>query len=123
MSFQAQQGRRTRLPDLTIPISTKVSNMMNADEYAGYSHLVILGEAGTYDGTINLEMNNDPSLDETNDSQWSLYHPITPGTAVTPTANVGVVIPSPPSHGFRLKSTVNEDPALTFKVWGIKQGR
>lgn len=120
MTFEAQQGRRTRLTDLVIPVTTDVSNMLNEAEYGGYSHLAILGLAGTYDGNMSLEANIDPALDETNDDQWKLYHPITPGTAVVPVADIMIVIPSPPTHGFRIKSSSSEDPAVTFQVWGIK---
>jgi len=119
MAFEAQQGRRSRLVDLVIPVTTQPSNFISSDQYEQFTHLAILAPAGTFDGTINLEANNDPSADETADAQWSLYHPITPGTAVVLVATEMIVIPSPPTHGFRLKSTVNEDPGLTFKVWGI----
>ena len=123
MSFDAQQGRRTRLTDLVIPLAADVSNMLNEDEYGGYDALAIYPVTGTYDGAMSLEVNQDPSEDETNDSQWTAYDPITPGTAVVPVSNRMIVIPSPPTHGFRIKSASNEDPLVTFRVWGIRYGR
>ena len=119
MAFQAQQGKRNRLTDLVITQTADVSNMLNSDQYSQYTELAILAPAGTFDGTIGPECNIDPSLDETNDDQWKTYHPSTPGTTLAFPAAVLTVFPSPPTHGFRLKSSSAEDPALTFKVWGL----
>ncbi len=123
MSFEALSGRRTRLTDLVIPATADVTNMLTEDEYGGYDALAIYPVTGTYDGAMSLEVNQDPSADETNDAQWTAYDPITPGTAVVPVSNRLIVIPSPPTHGFRIKSASAEDPLVTFRVWGIRYGR
>lgn len=70
MTFEAQQGRRSRLTDLVIPVTTDVSNFISEDEYGQFNALAILAPAGTFDGTINLEANNDPALDETADAHY-----------------------------------------------------
>ncbi len=124
MSFEADQGRRSRLTDLTIPSGTDVSNFLNEREYGRFDALALESPA-TFPETAGLEANNDPALAEGDDAQWSTYHPITPGTAVTwvATTNIMYVIPTPPTHGFRLKTTGNVAADRTFKVWGIFYGR
>ncbi len=123
MSFDALAGRRTRLTDLVIPQAGDATNFLDEKEYGGYDALAIYPVTGTYDGAMSLEVNQDPSADQGNDAQWTAYDPITPGVAVVPVSNRLIVIPAPPTHGFRIKSASAEDPLVTFRVWGINYGR
>ncbi|KKN39742.1 hypothetical protein LCGC14_0740210 [marine sediment metagenome] len=119
MSFQAQQGRRTRLADLVIDNGVSESNFLNSDQYSMFTHLAILAPA-TLTDTVRGEVNSDPSADQTSDTQWKAYHPITPGTLVAFPVSVVTVIPAPPTHGFRLNSDSNEGAKRTFKCWGLR---
>jgi len=124
MSFDAQQGRRSRLTDLVIPNGADASNFLSEDEY-GLFDAVAIESPATFPETAGLEANNDASADQTADAQWSTYHPITPGTAVTwvATTNIMYVLPAPPTHGFRLRTTGNVAAERTFRIWGIHYGR
>jgi len=119
MPFDAEQGRRSRLVDLVIPNTTQPSNFISSSEYEKFTHLAFL-HIGAIAETVNPQVNNDPAADETADAQWNLYDPITPGTAgFTLVADVLVVIPAPPTHGFRLKSTTNVAAERTIRCWGL----
>ena len=118
MAFDAQQGRRSRLEDLIIPNGTDVSNFLNSDQYEQYTHLAVLAPA-VLTNACSPEANIDPSADETLDAQWKAYHPLTAGTAVTFPADTITIIPSAPTHGFRIKSAANEGAERTFRIWGI----
>ena len=121
MAFDAEQGRRSRLTDLVIPNGTQASNFISSSIYAQFHDIAILPPA-TLPETVNPQFNNDPSLDETADAQWTTYLPLDPKDAdLDFVAGVGILLPAPPTHGFRVKSTANVAAERTFKVWGIRR--
>ncbi len=103
--------------DLVIPLNTKPSNVLSGRILRTLRSITIIAPA-SLDGTVTVQV---PDGIGSSPTFVNLTRPS--GSAgghedVTIASSKAITLDSVPTHGFRVNSGANEDPAKTFPVFG-----
>lgn len=115
ISLSQQTGAIQTLTSFTFSAGTR-SNNINFDEFGEFEEIMIVAPASVT-GTITVEINRDPTADETNDAQWATFQSPS-GTDVSIAADKAIQIHRPAAYALRLSSTLSTSDVFT--VFGVR---